>query len=107
MQQPEGYAEGGPDVVCHLSKSLYGLKQAPRAWHKRLRQELESMGFTALVADPGLFTAELTHGTVYVLVYVDDILVAGNNSQTFSTSRTDLPTSSRSETWEMPSTSWA
>ena len=79
MQQPEGYAEGGPNTVCHLSKSLYGLRQAPRAWHKRLKQELEKMSFTASAADPGLFTAELKHGTVYVLVYVDDILVAGSH----------------------------
>ncbi len=79
MSQPEGYAEGGHNTVCHLHKSLYGLKQAPRAWNTRLKQELEDMGFTASEADPGLFTAQFKHGTVYVLVYVDDILVAGKN----------------------------
>ncbi len=31
MQQPEGYSEGGTNMVCLLRKSLYGLKQAPRA----------------------------------------------------------------------------
>ena len=50
MKQPEGYAEGGPNMVCHLRKALYGLKQAPRAWNTCLKQELESMGFTLLVA---------------------------------------------------------
>ena len=79
MQQPEGYAEGGPNMVCHLKKSLYGLKQAPRAWHTRLKQELENMGFTASAADPGLFTAQLKSGKVYVLVYVDDILVGAKS----------------------------
>ena len=76
MQQPQGFAEGGPDVVCHIRKALYGLKQAPRAWNTRLEQELESMGFTASGADPGLFIAHYKDGKVYVLVYVDDILVA-------------------------------
>ena len=79
MQQPEGYSEGGADMVCLLRKSLYGLKQAPRAWNTRLRQELQDMGFTASEADPSLFTAQLKSGTVYILVYVDDILVAAKS----------------------------
>ncbi len=79
MQQPEGYAEGGPNMVCHLRKSLYGLKQAPRAWNTRLKQELEGRGFTASGADAGLFTAQYKGSNIYILVYVDDILVAAKN----------------------------
>ncbi len=79
MQQPEGYAEGGPSIVCRLRKSLYGLKQAPRAWNTRLKQELEGMGFTASGADAGLFTAQYKGSNIYILVYVDDILVAAKN----------------------------
>ena len=79
MQQPQGYGEGGPNTVCHLHKSLYGLKQSPRAWNTKLKQELESMGFIASEADPGLFSAQYKAGTVYVLVYVDDILVVAKN----------------------------
>ncbi|GAX82770.1 hypothetical protein CEUSTIGMA_g10196.t1 [Chlamydomonas eustigma] len=50
--------EGGKNVVCKLEKALYGLyglKQAPRAWHTKLRNELELLGFTASEADAGLF----------------------------------------------------
>ncbi len=79
MQQPEGYAEGGPNMVCRLRKSLYGLKQAPRAWNTRLKQELEGMGFTAPGADAGLFTTQYKGSNIYILVYVDDILVAAKN----------------------------
>ena len=79
MQQPEGYVEGGHNMVCHLRKSLYGLKQAPRAWNTRLKQELEGMGFTASEADPGLFTAKYKGSNIYILVYVDDILVAAKS----------------------------
>ena len=79
MQQPEGYVEGGPNMACHLHKSLYGLKQAPRAWNSKLKQELESMGFTASEADPGLFVGRFKDGTVYILVYVDDLLVVSNS----------------------------
>ena len=62
MQQPEGYSEGGANMVCLHRKSLYGLKQAPRAWNRRLKQELEDMGFTPSDTDPSLFTAHLKSG---------------------------------------------
>ena len=77
MTQPQGYEEGGPGLVCHLRKTLYGLRQAPRAWHARLKQELEAAGYQASEADPGLFVLHNKTHTVYVLVYVDDILIAG------------------------------
>ena len=56
-------------------------------WNTRLKQELESMGFTASEADPGLFIGHFKSGTVYLLVYLDDILVAGKSAS--SMSRTD------------------
>lgn len=79
MRQPQGYEEGGADTVCHLKKSLYGLRQAPRAWHTRLKEELELMGFTASDADPGLYIAHNKDNNIYILVYVDDILVAAKD----------------------------
>ena len=76
IKQPPGYEEGGPGMVCHLRRALYGLRQAPRAWHIRLKQELEDIGFLASDADPGLFTLCNKTDNVYLLVYVDDISVA-------------------------------
>lgn len=78
MAQPPGYEQGEADTVCHLHKALYGLKQAPRAWHMRLKKELEAMGFTASQADPGLYVKQGAHA-VYLLVYVDDFLVASKS----------------------------
>ena len=77
MVQPPGYEEGGPSVTCKLQKSLYGLKQAPRAWFAKLKSELENRGLIASEADPALFISEKDGRRTYVLVYVDDILVAG------------------------------
>ncbi|RXW13926.1 hypothetical protein EST38_g11930 [Candolleomyces aberdarensis] len=42
MCQPEGFHEGGPNIVCRLKKSLYGLKQAARQWNKKLHSVLLS-----------------------------------------------------------------
>lgn len=70
-----------PDHVCLLHKSLYGLKQAPRAWFQRLSSALISLGFRGSKTDPSLFIYS-AHGTLlYMLVYVDDIILTGNNNK--------------------------
>ena len=74
MQQPPGFEEGSK--VCKLLKTLYGLKQAPRRWYARLKEELELLGFTVSSADPSLFIRRNGDGFAYLLVYVDDILMA-------------------------------
>jgi hypothetical protein len=77
MQQAQGYEEVGPGMVCHLKKTLSGLRQAPRAWHTRLKAELEALAFRASETDPALFVKGAGRQATYVLVWVDDILVAG------------------------------
>ena len=78
MVQPPGYEQGGVNIVCHLQKSLYGLKQAPRAWHTRLTAELNKMGFESSNADPSLFYRRVDGVLIFLLVYVDDILIASS-----------------------------
>ena len=79
IDQPAGYHEGGPDIGCHLQKALYGLRQAPRAWHTRLTEELVNLGFQPSAADPGLHFLDTESGRIYLLVYVDDILIAARS----------------------------
>jgi len=59
--------------------SLYGLKQAPRAWHTKLKMELENMSFQASETDPGLYIQRRKDINVYILVYVDDILIVAKD----------------------------
>ena len=77
--QPEGYVQGDSTLACRLNKTLYGLKQAPRAWHNRLHRELESYGYRASEADPGLYIYNGKAANIYLLVYVDDILIASTD----------------------------
>ena len=79
LQQPPGYEEGPGNLACHLRRALYGLRQAPRQWHARLKPELELCGFTESEADPGLFVHHSKESTVYLLVYVDDILIVAKD----------------------------
>jgi histone deacetylase 1/2 len=81
MQQPTGFVDLAlPTHVCCLHKSLYGLKQASRAWYTRLSDFLLSIGFRASKVDTSLFILTVNHDIFYLLVYVDDILLTGNNS---------------------------
>lgn len=81
VSQPPGFVDKDmPHHVCRLRKALYGLKQAPRAWYEELKHTLLAAGFINSVADTSLFIS--THGNhrVYLLVYVDDIVVTGSSS---------------------------
>jgi histone deacetylase 1/2 len=80
MQQPPGYTDKvHPSYVCKLDKALYGLKQAPRAWYARLCGKLEQLGFIPSKADTSLFYYSRGEHTLFVLVYVDDIIVASSS----------------------------
>ncbi|CAI7907510.1 unnamed protein product [Closterium sp. NIES-54] len=74
MKQPEGYDDGS-GRVCRLNKAIYGLKQAPRCWYARLVEVLEALGFKVSGCDESLFMTEGQEEKVFLLVYVDDILL--------------------------------
>jgi histone deacetylase 1/2 len=83
MSQPPGYVDPDrPHHVCRLQKSLYGLKQAPRAWYSKLSVKLQSMGFRPSKADTSLFIFLNPRVTIYMLIYVDDIIIAGSCRRT-------------------------
>ncbi|CAJ2664376.1 unnamed protein product [Trifolium pratense] len=85
MAQPPGFVDKSfPDHVCRLKKALYGLKQAPRAWYMELRVFLLSIGFVNSTADASLFIQRTPRATLYLLVYVDDIIVTGSSSTELS-----------------------
>ena len=65
--------------VCRLHKAIYGLKQAPRAWFDKLKATLLSFNFSSRKCDPSLFVFSENASVVYILVYVDAIIITGNN----------------------------
>ena len=76
MTQPPGYHHPSyPHHVCKLQKALYGLKQAPRAWFSRLSTRLIALGFHGSRSDSSLFIYKDFGMTMYVLIYVDDIII--------------------------------
>lgn len=80
MRQPLGYVDKEyPNYVCKLDKALYGLKQAPCAWYARLSTKLVTLGFVPSKADTSLFYFNKHGVTVFVLIYVDDVIVVSSN----------------------------
>ena len=69
----------GSTKVCKLHKSIYGLKQASRQWYSKLSESLISLGYTHSIADYSLFTKQHDAHFTALLVYVDDIVLTGNN----------------------------
>ena len=80
MTQPVGFVHSQyPNHVCKLKKALYGLKQAPRAWYHVLKNFLIDYGFTNSKSDTSLFVYHNGNVLAYFLIYVDDLLLTGNN----------------------------
>ncbi|GKB55722.1 ribonuclease H-like domain-containing protein, partial [Tanacetum coccineum] len=78
MRPPERYFPSG-NKVCKLKKSLYGLKQAPRQWNAKLTSTLIENGFSQSKSDYSFFTKTDKGVFLALLVYVDDIIITGNN----------------------------
>ena len=81
MKLPVGFRHSSPNKVCRLHKSLYGLKQASRCWFAKLTSALTKFGFVQSYADYSLFMYSRGDVELRVLIYVDVLLVCGNNSR--------------------------
>jgi hypothetical protein len=78
MEQPQSFLDKlHLDFVCRLHKAIYGLKQTPRAWITCLSTFLLDIGFTASLVDTSLFIFCSGQVQLYLLVYVNDIILTG------------------------------
>ena len=79
MQLPPGMVVPHSNQVCRLNRSFYGLKQASRQWFHRLSTLLLNNGFTQASSDHSLFFSFNNESFTTILVYVDDIVLTGND----------------------------
>jgi len=78
IKLPEDVESGEPADVRRLNLALYGAKQAGRLWGIKVNDELEQMGATRSAVDPCLYEwHHPVHARVFILVYFDDLIVAG------------------------------
>ena len=94
MAQPEGFIERGlEDNVCLLKKSLYGLKQSPRQWYLKFDEFMISHGYCISQFDSCVYYKFLSSsGGIYLLLYVDDILIACKQKEEIQKLKVELST---------------
>lgn len=85
MSQPPGFEVTntyGRSLFCKLTKALYGLKQDSRAWFEKLKDHLlNNLEFSSSQSDNCLFIKRVHSKSVYLLVYVDDIVITGSSNE--------------------------
>ncbi|KAL7304707.1 hypothetical protein TKK_0002948 [Trichogramma kaykai] len=79
-KQPKGY-DDGTNRVYKLKKALYGLRESPRAWYECLDKLLINLGFVKNNIDYCLYIMVREKETVYLLTYVDDLLICSKNKE--------------------------
>lgn len=91
MDLPQCFnTDKGKNQVCRLIKYLYRLKQASRQWNIKLTLALLAAGFVQSHLDYSLFTMQSAGKIVVVLIYVDDLLITGNDAQLIQDTRDSL-----------------
>ena len=65
--------------VCHLRRALYGLKQAPWVWFDKFNSTISRLGHMASYYDSALFLRRTDKGTILLLLYVDDMIITGDD----------------------------
>ncbi|WVZ11324.1 hypothetical protein V8G54_015854 [Vigna mungo] len=91
VEQPEGFTvKGQEDDVYLLKKALYGLKQAPRAWYNRIDEYLMKLGFKRSLNEATLFIKGDEIHSIFISLYVDDLLVTGSNEELVKKFKEDM-----------------
>ena len=81
-QPPRSVAQRESSLVCKLWRSLYGLKQSPRAWFGKFNSVVQAFGMKQSEADHSVFYCHTSsRRCVYLVVYVNDIVITGNDQE--------------------------
>ena len=79
MQPDDFVAKGQEHMVCKLKKSIYGLKQASRSWNTHFDQVIKSYGFDQCIDESCVYKKRSENVVVFLVLYVDDILLIEND----------------------------
>ena len=85
MAQPDGFInKDQQNKVCKLVKSIYGLKQASRSWNLRFNETIKTYCFKQSPDEACVYKLIKDQAVVFLILYVDDILLIGNNVELLS-----------------------
>lgn len=84
MYQPKGSIEKGKKIDCGAKEIQYGLKQSPRQWNQRFDNFMKEKKISRSVYDLCVYIkGQNINDIVYLLLYVDDMLVASKDMKAF------------------------
>jgi Reverse transcriptase (RNA-dependent DNA polymerase) len=91
MTQPMGFKDpNNASKVCKLKRSIYGLKQASRSWNKCFDKKIKEFGFIKCDLEPCVYKRFSGSIIVFLILYVDDILLIGNDIFTLDEVKSSL-----------------
>jgi len=91
MIQPEGFVEpNSAGKICKLQKSIYGLKQASRRWNLHFDEVVKGFGFIQNGEEACVYKKESGSSKAFLILYVDDILLIGNDIEFLNTIKESL-----------------
>lgn len=91
VEQPEGFVvKEQKENVYLLKKALYSLKQAPRTWYSRIDEHLMQVGFKKNLNEATLYIKGDEINFVVISLYVDNLLVIGNNLELVNKFKKDV-----------------
>jgi hypothetical protein len=94
MTQPERFVDPtNAGKVCKLQKSIYGLKQASRSWNLRFDEVVKGFGFIQSEEEPCVYKKASGRFVVFLILYVDDIFLIGNDIPMLEAAKTSLKNS--------------
>ncbi|KAL0394696.1 UNVERIFIED_CONTAM: Retrovirus-related Pol polyprotein from transposon TNT 1-94 [Sesamum latifolium] len=80
MDQPEGFTSVREEQkVYRLQRSIYGLKQYSRSWNMCFDEVIRGYDFIKNEHDPCVYKKISGSSVAYLVLYVDDILLIGND----------------------------
>ena len=82
MEQSLGFVDQGESgKVCRLQKAIYSLKKSPRAWFGKFSEVVLKFGLRRCYSDHFVFSHTSNRGKILLIVYVDDIIITGDDKQ--------------------------
>ena len=80
MHPPTEFYNESDGIVWKLNKAIYGLRSSPKAWQTHLADVLQQLGLQRSTAEPNIYYTQ--QRSTYILVYVDDLLLLGDEEVT-------------------------
>jgi len=82
--------KGKKELVCKMKNSLYGLNKSPRMWYKKFDTYMLGLGFTRRKHDHYVYFKLIGDNIIYLVLYVGDMLLIGNNKEIIQDVKTQL-----------------